>query len=154
MLGEKRLAMTVRELFRSVDRDTSNSVSYVEFSRHIFHSPKHGPDSFRKADGNSNGVLDSSEFTEALSKVSWWKLSRRTPGEWFRQADHNEDEKLDLEEFAMICTSGNHIENIFKRSDADDDGSLTQQETSAYIRSVTHGKQKKRTTRKPKREKQ
>ena len=154
MLGEKRLTMTVRELFRSVDRDTSNSVSYVEFSRHIYHSPKHSPDSFRKADSNSDGVLDSSEFAEALGKVSWWKLSRRTPDEWFRQADNNEDEKLDLKEFAMICTSGNHIENIFKRSDDNNDGSLTQQEITAYIRSVTHGKQRKKTTRKPKRDKQ
>ena len=50
---------------------------------------------------------------------------------------------LDIKEFAWISTSGNHIENIFKRIDRDESGSLTQRETAAYIRSVTHGKTQK-----------
>lgn len=148
MLGEKRLMMTETALFKEVDKDTSKSISYVEFSKYIYHSPKHGPDSFRKADKDSDGVLDTAEFAEALSKVSWWKISRKTPGEWFVQADKSKDGMLDTNEFAAICTSGNHIDNIFKRTDRDGSGSLTPNETAAYIRSITHGKQKGRTKRK------
>jgi hypothetical protein len=40
------------------------------------------------------------------------------------------------------------MENIFKRTDQDESGSLTQRETSAYIRSVTHGKKRSREKRK------
>jgi Ca2+-binding EF-hand superfamily protein len=148
MVGEKRLTMTERELFNEVDKDASRSVSYVEFSKHIYYSPKHGPDSFRKADRDRDGVLGTAEFMNALSGVSWWKLSRQTADEWFLQADKNRDEMLDVEEFAIICTSGNHIENVFKRADEDKSGSLTQHETVAYIRSVTHGKVRKRKKRK------
>jgi hypothetical protein len=148
MVGEKRLTMTERELFNEVDKDASRSVSYVEFSKHIYYSPKHGPDSFRKADRDRDGVLGTAEFMNALSGVSWWKLSRQTADEWFLQADKNRDEMLDVEEFAIICTSGNHIENVFKRADEDKSGSLTQHETAAYIRSVTHGKVRKRKKRK------
>ena len=148
MLGEKRLRMTESELLKEVDRDASNSISYVEFSRYIYHSPKHGPDSFRNSDKDSDGVLDSAEFAEALSNVSWWKLSRKAPDEWFIQADKNSDGTLDIKEFASISTSGNHIENIFKRTDRDESGSLTLRETAAYIRSVTHGKQRSKKTRK------
>ena len=147
MVGEKRLTMTERELFNEVDKDASRSVSYVEFSKHIYYSPKHGPDSFRKADRDRDGVLGTAEFMNALSGVSWWKLSRQTADEWFLQADKNRDEMLDVEEFATICTSGNHIENVFKRADEDKSGSLTQHETVAYIRSVTHGKVRKRKKR-------
>lgn len=148
MVGEKRLTMTERELFNEVDKDASRSVSYVEFSKHIYYSPKHGPDSFRKADRDRDGVLGTAEFMNALSGVSWWKLSRQTADEWFLQADKNRDEMLDVEEFAIMCTSGNHIENVFKRADEDKSGSLTQHETAAYIRSVTHGKVRKRKKRK------
>ena len=148
MLGENRLQMTESELFQAVDKDASKSISYVEFSKYIDHSPKHGPDSFRKVDRDRNGVLDPAEFTEALGKVSWWKLSRKTPVEWFTRADTNKDTRLDTWEFSSICTSGNHLENIFKRADRDGSGSLDPGETAAYIRSITHGKKKTRKKRK------
>ena len=76
-LGEKRLNMTEAELFKEVDRDGSQSIRYVEFRKCIDHSPKHGPDSFRKAHKNIDGLLNTAEFAAALSKVSWWKLSRK-----------------------------------------------------------------------------
>ena len=123
-----------------VDKDASTFISYVEFNKYIYHSPKHSPDSFRKADKDNDGVFDTAEFVEALSKVSWWKLSRKTPYKWFIQADKNMNRMLDIKEFAWICTSGNHIANIFKRTDRDESDSLTQRETEAYIRSVTHGR--------------
>jgi len=148
MFGENRLNMTEAELLKEVDKDASNSISYVEFSKYIYYSPKHGPDSLRKNDSDSDGVLNTAEFVEALSKVSWWKLSRKAPDEWFIQADKNRDGMLDIKEFSWIFTSGNHIENIFKRTDHDGSGSLTQSETAAYIRRVTHGKERSRKKRK------
>ena len=147
-IGEQRLTMTAQELFNEVDKDGSKSISYPEFSTYIYFSPKHGPDSFRKTDQDSDGVLNAAEFNKALSGVSWWKLSRTTPDEWFVQADENKDGTLSIKEFAIICTSGNHIENIFKRADEDNSGGLTQRETEAYIRSVTHEEKKSRKKRK------
>ena len=147
-IGEQRLTMTAQELFNEVDKDGSKSISYPEFSTYIYFSPKHGPDSFRKTDQDSDGVLNAAEFNTALSGVSWWKLSRTTPNKWFVQADENKDDTLSIKEFATICTSGNHIENIFKRADEDKSGGLTQRETEAYIRSVTHEEKKSRKKRK------
>ena len=147
-LGKKRLSMTKQELFNEVDKDGSKSISYPEFSTYIYYSPKHGPDSFRKTDQDGDGMLDTTEFNTALSGVSWWKLSRTTPDEWFVQADENKDDTLSIKEFASICTSGNHIENIFKRADGDKSGGLTRSETEAYIRSVTHEEKKEKKSRK------
>ena len=147
-LGEKRLSMTKQELFNEVDKDGSKSISYPEFSTYIYYSPKHGPDSFRKTDQDGDGMLDATEFNTALSGVSWWKLSRTTPDEWFVQADENKDDTLSIKEFASICTSGNHIENIFKRADGDKSGGLTRSETEAYIRIVTHEEKKEKKSRK------
>jgi len=148
MLGEKRLNMTASELLKEIDKDTSHLISYIEFSKYIYHSPKHGPDSFRKADKDGDGALDSAEFVEALNKVSWWTLSRKTPDQWFVQADKDKDGMLNIKEFNLICTSGNHLENIFKRSDRDKSGRLSQGETEAYLRSVTHGKERSKKKRK------
>ena len=66
----------------------------------------------------------------------------------FVQADENKDDTLSIKEFASICTSGNHIENIFKRADGDKSGGLTRSETEAYIRSVTHEEKKEKKSRK------
>ena len=126
MLGEKRLTMTESELLKEVDKDASNTISYVEFSKYIYHSPKHGPDSFRKADKDSDGVLDTAEFVEALSKVSWWKLSRKTPDEWFTQADKSKNGMLDIKEFACnLHERQSHRQRLQTRSTAMTPGSLS-----------------------------
>ena len=148
MLGGERLGMSPAELFGETDQDSSRTISYLEFSHYIYYSQKHGPDAYRKADRDRSGNLDLNEFVEALKSVSWWKLSRKTPEDWFLQADQNQNESLDIKEFAQICTSGNHIENIFKRTDQDGSGALNLQETTSYIRSVTHEKKKTRKKRK------
>ena len=147
-LGEKRLSMTPAELFKQVDADQDGRVGYGEFSRSVYHSPKHGPDHFRKVDSDRDGGLNSDEFRKALENVSWWTLSRKAPEAWFQEADADGDEKLSMKEFAHICTSGNHADNVFKRADRDDSGNLSSRETTAYIRSVTHGKQRSRKKRK------
>ena len=146
-LGEERLTMAPTELFKLVDTDKNGLVGYVEFSQSVYHSPKHGPDHFRTTDSDGDGGLSSAEFLNSLGKVSWWILSRKAPDVWFREANNNGDEILSMKEFARICTSGNHIDNVFKRADLDDSGDLSLRETTTYIRSVTHGKQKNRKSR-------
>ena len=143
-LGPEKLTMTVAELFTRTDRDRNDRVGYVEFSESIHASPKHGPDMFRKVDSDTDGELTRKEFGHALNGVAWWTLSRRTPEAWIAHADGNRDGHLSLKEFAVICTSGNHVENIFRRSDRDKSGDLSRQETTAYIRSVTHGKKQRK----------
>ena len=136
-LGEKRLSMTAAELFKQVDADKDGRVGYGEFGRSVYHSPKHGPDHFRKADRNSDGSLNSDEFRKALEKVSWWTLSRKTPEAWFQETDTDSNQKLSIKEFALICTSGNHIDKIFKRADRDDSGNLSSHETCLLYTSPT-----------------
>lgn len=146
-LGQERLSMTPAELFSRVDADKDDRVSYGEFSLSVYHSPKHGPDHFRKVDSNRDGGLDSKEFLNALEDVSWWTLSRKSAETWFQEADADRDNKLTIKEFAHICTSGNHVNNVFKRADRDKSGTLSPRESSAYIRSITHGKPKSRVRR-------
>jgi Ca2+-binding EF-hand superfamily protein len=149
-LGEEKLAMSVSELFAKVDHNADGRVSYAEYSETIYYSPKHGPDAFRKADKDNSGEFDSQEFAEALKNVSWWKLSRKTPEQWIAQADQNQDGRINLQEFAKICTSKNHIDNIFKRSDRDQSGHLDVAETKAYIHGITHGKARRKSRPKKK----
>lgn len=137
-LGERRLLMSERELLKKIDVDQNGKVSYVEFARSIDDSPKHGPDGFRKNDKDSDGGLNQKEFNRMLSAVVWWKLSRKTSADWISNADKDENGKLTLDEFKMICTSGNHIGNIFHRSDKDKSGDLSGKEVTFYIKSITH----------------
>jgi len=137
-LSDARLSLSEQELLAKADADQDGNVSYVEFSRSIHHSPKHGPDSFRKNDKDGDGMLNQKEFNRSLQGVAWWTLSRKTPAEWIATADNNHNEKLTLDEFKVICTSGNHIDNVFRRADKDKSGDLSVKEATAYIHSITH----------------
>ena len=136
-LGERRLMMSERELFEKIDEDRNGMVSYVEFARSIYHSPKHGPDGFRKYDRDGDGGLNQEEFNRSLSTVAWWKFSRKQPADWIANADEDDNGKLTLDEFKAICTSGNHIDNVFRRTDKDKSGDLSGTEVTAYIESIT-----------------
>lgn len=137
-LGERRLMISERELLEEIDRDRDGKVSYVEFARSIYDSPKHGPDGFRKNDKDGDGGLNQKEFNRSLSAVAWWKLSRKPPADWIATADKDDNGNLTLEEFKTICTGGNHIDNVFRRTDKDKSGDLSGTEVTAYIKSITH----------------
>jgi Ca2+-binding EF-hand superfamily protein len=151
-LGEDRLTLSEAEIFKKIDEDANGTIGYVEFSKRVLHSPKHGPDRFLKSDKDESGSLDGKEFSSVLAGVSWWKLSRITPEQWMKESDSNDDGKLTKTEFSEICVSSSHIDNVFKRADQDSSGDLDLKETKAYIRQITHGSAKtdKRKKRKSK----
>ena len=138
-LGPERISMDEKSIFTAVDVNRDSGVDYVEMSRSIYHSPKHGPDKFEKYDVDTNGLLDEDEFPVLLDQLTWWKFSRKSGDGWFMQADANGDGKLDEKEFGQTFDTGNHTENRFKRADADKSGLLDKSEVSEFYQSLISG---------------
>ena len=138
-LGPDRISMDEKSIFTAVDENRDSGIDYVEMSRAIYHSPKHGPDKFEKYDEDVNGLLDGQEFPQLLSQLIWWKFSRKSADNWFTQADINRDGKLDEKEFGQTFDTGNHTENRFKRSDGDKSGFLDKSEVSRFHKSLISG---------------
>ena len=132
-LGKDRTKLSVDQILAKANENGDGGLDYVEMSRWIYHSPKHGPDSFLKADKNDDGLLGGAEMTKLLAGVSWWKYSRKSSDEWFRQADANGDGSLDLKEFTTIAAGKNHAENVFKRTDKNKDKALDSKEVAKYV---------------------
>ena len=132
-LGKDRTKLSVNQILAKANENGDGGLDYVEMSRWIHHSPKHGPDSFLKADKNDDGLLDGAEMTKLLAGVSWWKYSRKSSAEWFRQADGNGNGVLDLKEFTTIAAGKNHAENVFKRTDKNKDKALDPKEVAKYV---------------------
>ena len=61
--------MTPKELFQLADLNDNSHVCYVEASKTIKHSLKHGPVSFSKSDRDRSGALNLKEFSAFLGKV-------------------------------------------------------------------------------------
>ena len=138
-LGPERVSMDEKSIFTAVDENRDSGVDYVEMSRSIYHSPKHGPDKFEKYDVDANGLLDEEEFPVLLDQLTWWKFSRKSADNWFAQADTNRDGKLDEKEFGQTFDTGNHTENRFKRTDGDKSGFLDKPEVSEFYQSLISG---------------
>ena len=132
-LGKERNKLSVDQILAKANENGDNGLDYVEVSRWIHYSPKHGPDSFLKADENEDGLLDRAEMTKLLAGVSWWKYSRKSSDEWFRRADGNVNGVLDLKEFTTIAAGKNHAENVFKRTDKNKDKGLDPKEVAKYV---------------------
>ena len=145
MLGEKRLKMTPKQSCSKRSTKTPATQSATSSSVSTFIT--------RRSTVRTHFARPTRTVTAYSIRRNSSKPSTRCHGgnyrekhlsEWFIQADKNGDGMLDIKEFAWICTSGNHIDNIFKRADQDKSGSLAQRETAAYIRSVTHEKKRSR----------
>lgn len=138
-LGPERISMDEKSIFTAVDENRDSGIDYVEMSRSIYHSPKHGPDKFEKYDVDTNGLLDEEEFPVLLDQLTWWKFSRKRADDWFAQADTNGDGKLDEKEFGQTFDTGNHTDNRFKRTDSDKSGLLDKPEVSEFYQSLISG---------------
>ena len=125
--------MTPKELFQLADLNQNGNVCYVEASKTIKHSLKHGPVSFSKTDRDRSGSLNLKEFSAFLGKVKWWNMSRKTPEQWFKGSDNDNNEVLSKEELADLLGSKAHIDVFFKRADKNSSGDLDQKEVSAFI---------------------
>jgi len=132
-LGKDRTKLSEDQILTKANENGDGGLDYVELSRWVHHSPKHGPDSFLKSDKNDDGLLDRAELTKLLAGVSWWKYSRKSSAEWFRQADANGDASLDFKEFTIIAAGKNHAENVFKRTDKNKDKALDPKEVANYL---------------------
>jgi len=125
--------MTPKELFQVADLNQNGNVCYVEASKTIKHSLKHGPVSFSKTDRDRSGGLNLKEFSAFLGKVKWWNMSRKTPEQWFKGSDKDNNGVLSKEELADLLGSKAHIDVFFKRADKNSSGDLDQKEVSAFI---------------------
>ncbi|MEM1293870.1 MAG: EF-hand domain-containing protein [Verrucomicrobiota bacterium] len=139
-LGADRTAMTEESIFASSDANNDKGIDYVEMSKFIYHSPKHGPDKFQNLDADGDGLLDDEEFPKLLAGVGWWKFSRKTAAEWFAEGDANKDGGIDVDEFGPTFDGGSHTATRFKRADKNKDGMLDQAETTAYVATLIHEK--------------
>lgn len=128
------LKMTPGELFQLADKNQNSRISYVEMSQTIKpHSPKHGPVMFHKADTDKSGALNRKQFDDLLAKVTWWKMSRKTPEEWFKDSDQDNNGVLSQKELAILQGTDAHIDKIFKSADKNKSGDLDDAEVSALI---------------------
>ena len=132
-LGPDRTKLSLAQVLAKADGNGDGGLDYVEMSRWIYHSPKHGPDTFLKTDKNKDGLVGPKELPKLLAGVSWWKYSRKSSGEWFREADANGNGVLDLKEFTTIAAGKNHAENVFKRTDKNKDKALDPKEVAKYV---------------------
>ncbi len=132
-LGADRHAYTVAQVLEKADDDGNGTLDYVESARWVYYSPKHGPDHFVKVDKDSDGGLDEKELESLLNTVSWWKYSRQSADDWFAQGDADGDGALTKKEFLNICSGKSHVDNHFKRTDANKNGSISPEESAAYI---------------------
>jgi len=127
------LKMTPAELFAVADQNKNGRVCYVEVSKTIKYSLKHGPISFGKCDRDKSGALGPEEFSSFLKKIKWWNMSRKTPEEWFQGSDQDKNGLLSKTELAHLLGSNAHINTFFKQADKDGSGELDLPETSAFI---------------------
>jgi len=125
--------MTPAELFAVADQDQNGKVSYVEVSKTIKYSLKHGPISFLKTDKDKSGSLSQNEFSAFLGKTKWWNMSRKTPKEWLTGSDKDKNGLLSKKELANLLGSEAHIEIFFKRADKNSSGDIDLEEISAFI---------------------
>ncbi|MEM8955851.1 MAG: hypothetical protein AAGD22_16975 [Verrucomicrobiota bacterium] len=132
-LGPERTSMDEETIFSAADANGDRGIDYVEMSRSIYHSPKHGPDRFQGHDEDADGLLDENEFSNLLANVTWWKFSRQSPAEWFAQGDADGNGSLNQDEFGKTFDGGSHTATRFKRADSDKNGSLNETETAAYV---------------------
>ncbi|MEM7602779.1 MAG: EF-hand domain-containing protein [Verrucomicrobiota bacterium] len=135
-LGPDRTSMSEESVFAASDANRDDGIDYVEMSRFIYHSPKHGADKFQNLDADADGLLDEDEFSRLLEGVAWWKFSRKNATEWFSEGDANQDGGIDMEEFGPTFDGGSHTASRFKRADRNKDGKLDEAETALYVRSL------------------
>ena len=130
------LTMTPAELHKMADSNGDGELSYVEYATAIYRSPKHGPVGFGKADKDKSGTLNLKEFAPKLEGIKWWRISRKTPGQWHAEADANSDGVLSKQEFVTFLGSTAHLDTFLKRADKDRSGDISVAELAGFIDTI------------------
>lgn len=132
-----RHKLTANELFAACDQNKDGRIDYVEYATNIFQSYKHLPDRWQnksKLDSNGDDTLDLKEFTNSLNELAWWRLSRKTPQEWHREADKDKSGELNIEELKSVIGSAHgKIDQVFKKLDKDKSGGISVSELQPYL---------------------
>lgn len=130
------LTMTPAELHKMADSNGDGELSYVEYATAIYRSPKHGPVGFMKSDKDKSGTLILKEFEPKLVGLKWYRISRKTPAQWHKEADANSDDVLSKKEFVTVLGTTAHLDTRFKQADKDRSGDISVKEVAGYIDSI------------------
>ncbi len=134
--GIDRTKMSKAEIFKDADADSDGSLSLEEFTAKIITAEKQAGKSFAKFDEDQNSSLNQAEFDKGIETIYWFKVTRKPAAEWIASLDVNKDGELSFEEFKEI-SSGKQAEGTFQRVDKDGNGSLSEEELSKHIQSVS-----------------
>ena len=94
--------MDEKSIFTAVDENRDSGIDYVEMSRAIYNSPKHGPDKFEKFDVDKSGHLDSREFSNLASELGTFPpLTEEELDEALFQIDQSDDNEFSFDELWM-----------------------------------------------------
>ena len=125
--------MSSSNLFDYADLDSDGRVSYIEYSKRIKYSLKHGPVAYSKSDKNKSGYIEN-EFSLLLDRTKWWNLSRNSATEWLALSDQDGDSYLSQDELAFLLGSRAHIHIFYKRADQNNSGSLDISELTEFFK--------------------
>jgi hypothetical protein len=136
----KMVKMTSNELFDLADLNQNGRVCYVEISKTIKHSLKHGPVTFSKSDVDNSGALNVQELEAFLGMTKWWRMSRVAPEDQLKAHDKDQNNLLSKEELVSLLGSEAHIDIFFKRADKNASVDLDLDEVTQLIESFVFGK--------------
>ena len=91
-----------------------------------------------------SGCLNVKGFGAALKKIKWWKMSRKTPKEWFEISDKDKNGKLNKKSLRLFWGAMRTWKCFFPRADSDKSGYLDQNEVAAYIKTLIFPREKKK----------
>ena len=137
------LKMTMSELFQLADINKNGRICYVELTEKIkAHAPKHGATNFhKKLDLDKSGALNEQEFELAVVNSLWWRMSRKSPEEMFKNADKDNNQILSKEEFEVFRDVKAHLNALFSRADKDKSGGVDFNEAKIHVNELIYPSQ-------------
>lgn len=137
------LKMTMSELFQLADINKNGRICYVELTEKIkAHAPKHGATNFyKKLDLDKSGALNEQEFELAVVNSLWWRMSRKSPEEMFKNADKDNNQVLSKEEFEVFRDVKAHLNAFFSRADKDKSGDVDFNEAKIHVNELIYPSQ-------------
>ena len=75
-----------------------------------------------------------------MQRLGWWRLSRKTPETWLKEADRNKSGELDLEELrGVIGSAHGKLDKVFAKLDKDRSGGISVGELTPYLNAEIAG---------------